>query len=290
MHSRLAAHVESRQLLDTKGRYRSSDGSDRVVFEVHGTQVRFDTVVLRLRNRYSLCLSCQSGCPLNCIFCDTGGMPRFHQLSTEVIVSQALNALATIPILPASRYLEFSFMGMGEPMLNYRNLRSAILELHALFVQARFMISTVGHRRNVRRLSKELPFVDLQLSLHSVSDGVRQTIVPDRGALRVDEVFECAQIYSNATGRLVHINYVILLGINDSPNDAEELARRLTDLNVCVRLAHLSPSRAASCRGIEAAPHATIQRFADVLSCHGISNYIFTSAGTTQSSGCGQLA
>jgi 23S rRNA (adenine2503-C2)-methyltransferase len=200
----------------------SRDGTVKTLFRT-GDGHPVEAVLMRYRDgRRSLCLSSQSGCPLTCTFCATGAMAFGRNLTASEILDQALHF---------RRLTELDhcvFMGMGEPMLNLDEVLAAARRLPDLGItHRRTTISTVGWLPGLRRFVDEVAEpIRLALSLHAPDDGLRSLIMPVNERFPIaDVVAECRR-HAEATNRRVFVEYVMLAGVNDTP----ELARKLAEL------------------------------------------------------------
>lgn len=183
-----------------------------------------EAVLMRYRDgRRSLCLSSQSGCPLACTFCATGAMAFGRNLTASEMLDQALHFRRRAEVDHAV------FMGMGEPMLNLDAVLAAARRLPALGIaHRRTTISTVGWLPGLRRFVAEVDEpIRLALSLHAPDDELRSRIMPvnDRYPL-ADVLAECRR-HARATNRRVYVEYVMLAGVNDAPEQAKALAALL---------------------------------------------------------------
>ncbi len=180
-----------------------------------------ETVLMRYRDgRRSLCLSSQSGCPLTCTFCATGSMAFGRNLTASEILDQALHFRRLTALDHAV------FMGMGEPMLNLDEVLTAARRLPDLGItHRRTTISTVGWLPGLRRFVDEVDEpIRLALSLHAPDDELRSRIMPVNERFPIaDVVSECTR-QATATNRRVFVEYVMLAGVNDSPEQARALA------------------------------------------------------------------
>ncbi|HZR96979.1 MAG TPA: 23S rRNA (adenine(2503)-C(2))-methyltransferase RlmN [Gaiellaceae bacterium] len=202
---------------------RSRDGTVKTLFRTaDGHPV--EAVLMRYRDgRRSLCLSSQSGCPLTCTFCATGQMAFGRNLTASEILDQALHFRRVDEVDHAV------FMGMGEPMLNLDEVLAAARRLPDLGItHRRTTVSTVGWLPGLRRFVDEVDEpIRLALSLHAADDELRSRIMPvnERYPL-ADVLAECRRLYEK-THRRVFVEYVMLDGVNDAPEQARELARLL---------------------------------------------------------------
>jgi 23S rRNA (adenine2503-C2)-methyltransferase len=188
--------------------------------------------------RRSLCLSSQSGCPLTCTFCATGSMAFGRNLTASEILDQALHFRRTTEVDHAV------FMGMGEPMLNLDEVLGAARRLPDVGItHRRQTISTVGWLPGLKRFVDEVPEpIRLALSLHAPDDALRSRIMPvnDRYPLR-QVITECAR-HATETNRRVFVEYVMLAGVNDSPEQARALGALLGRDHFKVNLIPYNPT------------------------------------------------
>lgn len=201
----------------------SRDGTVKTLFRTtDGHPV--EAVLMRYRDgRRSLCLSSQSGCPLTCSFCATGAMAFGRNLTASEILDQALHFRRLTEVDHAV------FMGMGEPMLNLDEVLAAARRLPDLGItHRRTTISTVGWLPGLQRFVDEVEEpIRLALSLHAPDDELRSRLMPVNDRYPVaDVVAECRR-HAAATNRRVFVEYVMLAGVNDSPEQARTLAKLL---------------------------------------------------------------
>jgi 23S rRNA (adenine2503-C2)-methyltransferase len=202
-----------------------------------------EAVLMRYRDgRRSLCLSSQSGCPLACTFCATGAMAFGRNLTASEILDQALHFRRVTEVDHCV------FMGMGEPMLNLDEVLAAARRLPDVGItHRRTTISTVGWLPGLRRFVEEVEEpIRLALSLHAADDELRSRIMPvnDRYPA-ADVVAECRR-HAERTNRRVFVEYVMLAGENDSPEQARALAALLGRDHFKVNLIPYNPWAASS--------------------------------------------
>src|SRR5690349_3795012 len=216
----------------------SRDGTVKTLFRT-GDGHPVEAVLMRYRDgRRSLCLSSQSGCPLTCTFCATGAMAFGRNLTTSEIVDQALHFRRLTEIDHCV------FMGMGEPMLNLDEVLAAARRLPDLGItHRRTTVSTVGWLPGLRRFVDEVDEpIRLALSLHAPNDELRSRIMPVNAKYPLRDVLaECRRHYA-ATNRRVFVEYVMLDGVNDSPEQARSLAALLGDGGFKVNLIPYNPT------------------------------------------------
>jgi 23S rRNA (adenine2503-C2)-methyltransferase len=259
----------------------ASDGTLKALFRTRdGHPV--EAVLMRYRDgRRSVCVSSQSGCPLTCTFCATGQMRFGRNLTASEILDQALHFRRIEPVN------HVVFMGMGEPMLNLDNVVEAARRLPDLGVtHRRTTISTVGWMPGLRRFvdGVEEP-IRLALSLHAPTDALRSELMPvnDRYPLK-DVLAECRR-YFELRGRRVFVEYVMLHGVNDRVEQAEDLARLLDPRMFKVNLIPYNPTGA-----FDGSTPKAIEAFKSVLDRKRLPATVRLTRGRDIEAACGQLA
>jgi 23S rRNA (adenine2503-C2)-methyltransferase len=216
----------------------SKDGTVKTLFRTtDGHPV--EAVLMRYRDgRRSLCLSSQSGCPLTCTFCATGSMAFGRNLTASEILDQALHFQRLTEVDHAV------FMGMGEPMLNLDEVLGAARRLPDIGItHRRTTISTVGWLPGLRRFVDEVDEpIRLALSLHAPDDELRSRIMPVNERYPIaDVVAECRR-HAEATNRRAFVEYVMLAGVNDAPEQGRALAELLGRDHFKVNLIPYNPT------------------------------------------------
>jgi len=270
-------------------RQKAPDGDTRkdLVQLEDGEQI--EIVLLQYRERRSVCISTQVGCACGCPFCATGQMGFIRQLSSEEIITQVLHVQREL----ATEQRQLSnivLMGMGEPLLNYDHTLAAIRRLvnrHALdFVQRRITLSTVGIAPGIERLAGENLLINLAVSLHAATDALRDQLVPINERYPLDDLFAAMRAYTTQTQRRIMIEWVMINGINDTPEQAEALVERLAGIPAHVNLIRLNPTPDY---GGQPAELASIDAFAAILDRGHIPHTMRQRRGGTIAAGCGQL-
>jgi 23S rRNA (adenine2503-C2)-methyltransferase len=205
--------------------------------------VRIECVSMRTARRLTFCISSQAGCALNCSFCATGLMGLKRNLRPEEIVSQVV-IMGDHHGWRDDRF-NLVFMGMGEPLANYAAVVEAIRILHdplGLSLGARrITVSTAGLVPQIRALSGEEMPLGLAISLHATTDELRDQLVPVNRRWPIAELLEAARDFGRKTGRRVTIEYTLLGGVNDRPEDADRLGQIARDLPSKVNLIPYNP-------------------------------------------------
>lgn len=256
--------------------------------------VPVESVLMLYPDRSTVCVSTQAGCGMGCSFCATGRAGLQRNLSAAEIVEQVLAAARRLAGDAQPRRLSnVVFMGMGEPLANYRATERALRVLTApvpegLGLSARAMtVSTVGLVPAIRRLAGEGLPVTLAVSLHAPEDRLRDELVPINRRWPIDDLMAAADHYQEKTGRRVSIEYALIAGVNDSDATARALVELLRGRRMHVNLIGLNATRDTRMR---APNRAGLERFRDLLVGAGIATSIRDSRGRDIDAACGQLA
>ena len=259
-----------------------------------------ESVLMRYSDRITLCISSEAGCGMNCPFCATGQMGLTRNLSTAEILEQvriANRMLATGEIPGGGRVSNIVFMGMGEPLANYRPVATVCKRLNApapegFGMGARHItVSTVGLAPAVRKLIKESIPVTLAVSLHAPDDELRNELVPINTRFDVDEILSAAYEYFEVTGRRVSIEYALIRDINDQAHRAQLLADTLIAKGG-KHWVHVNPIPLNPVAGSKwtASDPLVEKHFVETLRDAGISATIRDTRGSDIDGACGQLA
>lgn len=263
-----------------------------------GAQI--ESVLMRYPQRITLCISSQVGCGMGCPFCATGNLGLTRNMSTGEIMEQVRVAAAAardgdIAGGPG-RLSNVVFMGMGEPMGNYRAVLHAVRQICAeppqgFGISARnITISTVGVVPGIRKLAKEHLPVRLAVSLHAPTDALRDELVPMNRRFNTTQVLDAAHDYYLASKRRVSIEYALMRGINDQAEHARELARRLNHYGD--DWVHVNPIPLNPIEGSKwtASKPEDERAFLDILHRAGIAATLRDTRGSDIDGACGQLA
>jgi len=262
--------------------------------------VKVESVLMKYPERATLCVTSQAGCGMACPFCATGQMGLTRNLSAAEIIEQVRLAarqardgkLGGDPV----RLSNVVFMGMGEPLANYRAVMQTVRTLvapapHGFGLSARHVtVSTVGLVTGIDRLAGEGIPVTLALSLHAPDDELRDELVPINTRWKVDEALDAAHRYFGATGRRVSIEYALIRDINDHAWRADLLGRKLKERGegwVHVNPIPLNPTPGSKWT---ASDPRVEREFVDTLRSHGIPTTIRDTRGSDIDGACGQLA
>jgi 23S rRNA (adenine2503-C2)-methyltransferase len=251
-----------------------------------------ESVLMRYADRTTVCVSSQAGCGMACPFCATGQQGLTRNLSTAEIVHQVVAAERHEKPL-GSRVSNVVFMGMGEPLANYKRVVAAVRRITAPspeglgLSQRHVVVSTVGLVPAIRQLTAEGLQVTLALSLHAPDDELRDTLVPVNTRWPVKEVLEAAFGYTRETGRRLSIEYALIRDVNDQPFRADLLAKRLKGKLVHVNLIPLNPTPGSEW---DASPKPVEREFVRRLRAAGVATTVRDTRGREIAGACGQLA
>ncbi len=274
-----------------------------------GQSVEVETVYIPESDRGTLCVSSQVGCSFHCSFCYTGTQKMMKNLTPGEILAQVLVArdsladyqiegsadsgsLASPSGLPTTgrRVSNVVMMGMGEPLLNFENVKQALLialdDDGLGFSRRRVTLSTSGVVPGIHRTGDELK-VALAISLHAVRDDLRDILVPVNRKYPIAQLLDaCRQYPGLSNARRITFEYVMLAGINDSMDDARELVRLLKEIPSKINLIPFNPWPGTSYKCSDA---STIAAFARHLHQNGYSSPIRATRGQDIMAACGQL-
>jgi len=257
-------------------------------------------------DRGTLCVSSQVGCTLNCTFCHTGTQKLVRNLTTAEIVCQLIVARerlgdftgmtppddgGLIPSGEGARAVSnIVFMGMGEPLYNFENVRDAVEILSdgdgLSLSKRRITVSTSGVVPEIGRLGEEAGAA-LAISLHAVRDELRNTLVPLNKKYPIAELLQACRDYPGASNaRRITFEYVMLKGVNDSPADARALVRLLKGIPAKINLIPFNPWPGAP---YECSDWETIEKFSDIVFNAGYASPVRTPRGRDILAACGQL-
>jgi 23S rRNA (adenine2503-C2)-methyltransferase len=273
----------------------SADGTTKWLFDVGGGNA-VESVFIPEAERGTLCVSSQAGCAVGCRFCSTGHQGFSRNLTSAEIVGQLWYAehqlRRRLRLAPGERAISnVVMMGMGEPLQNYAALVPALrvmLDDHGYGLsRRRVTVSTSGVVPMIDRLREDCP-VALAVSLHAADDALRDVLVPLNRKYPIDELLDACTRYLDAAPRdFITFEYCMLDGVNDAPEQARQLLRRLARVPCKLNLIPFNPFPAS---GLKRSPQARIEAFAEVLQAGGIVTTVRKTRGDDIAAACGQLA
>ena len=268
--------------LELMARQESADGTQKFLFRLRDGEA-IETVAIPDGDRMTLCISSQAGCALRCAFCATGAMGFSRNLEVFEIAGQVREMrLIESPITVTN----IVFMGMGEPMMNWKAVDPTLSLLNdprALGIGARHItVSTVGVLPGIVALGERPEQFRLAISIHAPTDELRQTLMPINTKFPLADVIEAAKVFD----RRVTFEYVMLGGVNDGEEHAAQLAALARDCKAFVNLIPLHPGGS---QGFTPTSRKDISHFARSIRERGVEIAIRKSRGMDIAAACGQL-
>ena len=261
------------------------DGTVKYLFKLYDGQF-IESVLMKYKYGYSLCVSTQVGCRMNCAFCATGVGGFMRNLSASEILSQIHAAQNDMDI----KVSHIVLMGMGEPMDNYENVIRFLKLVNnddGLNIGMRnISLSTCGVIPGIKKLQDENLQLTLSVSLHAPNDMVRTKLMPVNKKYPVDELLSACREYAQSTSRRISYEYAMFGGVNDSDECAVELANKLKGT-----LAHINliPANDVTESGLKSSTPERIKRFSEILEKSGRNVTVRRSLGGDIDASCGQL-
>ena len=236
------------------------------------------------KERLTVCVSSQVGCPMACDFCATGKGGFIRNLARHEIVDQVLTVQEDF----GQRVSNVVFMGMGEPLLNLDAVIGAVKSINQdVGIGVRSLtISTVGIPGRIRQLAEHKLQITFAVSLHASNQPLREKLIPSARRYPLDALLDECREYVQLTGRRVTFEYILLAGLNDLPEHAAELARHLRGFQSHVNLIPYNPISEVDYK--RPSPQR-IQAFVDVLEKQHIAVSVRRSRGLEKDAACGQL-
>lgn len=262
------------------------DGTIKLLFKLHDGAPA-ESVVLFNKGRAAACLSSQSGCACACAFCATGALGFKRDLTPSEITAQ----FAACREEAGGKLSTLVFMGMGEPFLNWENVKKSILTLSDqkgfAFPRGRITVSTIGVVPVINELASAGLGINLAVSLVTADARRRAALVPMDKEYPLPEILAAAARYCRTSGRAVLFEYILFDGLNDSRRDAEELRALVKDIDCKINLIPCNefPRKGLSPAGLERA-----RDFQGFLVGAGIRTYLRREKGSDIGAACGQLA
>ena len=264
----------------------SADGTEKFLFKLADGQF-IESVLIPAGERNTVCLSTQVGCKFGCAFCASGLGGFKRDLRSSEILGQVLFLRDRLNM----HLTNFVFMGMGDPLDNFENTARAILIMNSargLGIAARRMtVSTVGIVPGIESLRNIGLQVNLSLSIHAARDELRSKLVPINKKYPLERILKACQDYRQASGRMLTLEYVLIQNVNDSPADAEGLARIAARLKAKINLISYSPVGGLE---FELPSKNRVDQFRKRLEEKGANVTLRLSKGLDIQAACGQLA
>lgn len=264
----------------------SSDGTDKFLFELQDGNC-VESVLIPEKKHRTICISTQVGCALGCKFCLSGKNGLIRNLNTSEIVNQ-ICAIKN-EFLSENETLNIVFMGMGEPLANYENILKALQILTSPFgfdfSHRRITVSTAGLIPEIKRLGQELP-VNLAISLNAPNNSLRSFLMPINKKYPLKKLLEVASKTPLPSRKRITFEYIIIKDINDSPEDAENLARLLRGIRCKINLIPFNEHKEVEFKRPD---DKAVEQFRQSLSAKHFSVMVRKSKGNDILAACGQL-
>jgi 23S rRNA (adenine2503-C2)-methyltransferase len=265
---------------------RSADGTHKLLIGL-GDGEEIESVIIPMEGRTTLCLSSQAGCAMGCGFCATARMGLHRNLGPAEILGQVMAARRHLG--PGESLTNYVFMGMGEPLANYRRLARALTIMTAEWGMAisprRITVSTVGLVPLMGRLLGDFQ-VNLAVSLHATTDELRDRLAPINRRYPIGVLIDACRRLPIQRRRRITFEYVMLDGVNDSAEAARRLARMLAPLRAKVNLIFFNPFVGAP---FQPSPRQRVEDFRAILHRGNLTATIRESRGVDLAAACGQL-
>ncbi len=272
---------------------RSGDGSEKVIYALHGGQV-LEGVLIPSKSddqRITACVSSQVGCSLRCAFCATARIPFGRNVTAGEIVDQIVDLNTRSLEGHGRRLSNIVYMGMGEPLSNYdevvRSVRRATAVDGLGIAARRITLSTAGLVPEIRRLADEDLGIHLAVSLHSAVETTRRSMMSSARTYDLGEIAEAVRYWRSRTGTIVTFEYLLLSGVNDTQDEQDTLIRYAQNLPCKVNLIEYNAVVGIPFTGTR---DGAIDEFAKGLVDAGLTVTVRHSRGKDIDAACGQLA
>ena len=268
----------------------SSDRTIKSGFRLHDDHL-VEGVLIPTPHRMTACVSTQVGCSLSCTYCATGYMDRARNLDPGEIYDQVFHSRKKSPATYQKPLTNVVFMGMGEPLLNYQNVLTAIDRITSPrglgMASRRITVSTAGIAKMLKKLGDDQVKFNLALSLHAANDEKRSKIMPINESNSLTALEQALRYYYQATGNEITFEYIVFYNFNDTLDDARELLKFTRKVPSKVNLIEYNPIAEADFVNTE---EDRLKVFADFLEKNRVNVRVRYSRGKDIDAACGQLA
>ena len=269
---------------------RSNDGTIKNAMKLHDGLV-VESVLIPAKNRTTACVSSQVGCSLNCHFCATARLKKMRNLNPDEIYDQVVIINQQSELYHGHKLSNIVFMGMGEPLLNYKNVLAAIVKITSdeglAMSSKRITLSTVGIPKMIKKMADEHVKFNLAVSLHSAIDSIRSKMMPINEVSPIADLLEALQYWYAKTKRRITFEYVVWEGINDDQKSINALVQLCKKFPVKVNLIEYN---AIDDGTFQKASKKAIDNYVKCLEDNDIVANVRHSRGQDIDAACGQLA
>lgn len=269
---------------------RSSDGTIKNAVKLHDGMI-VESVLIPTETRITACISSQVGCSLDCNFCATARLKRMRNLNADEIYDQVVAIKEEGELYFDRPLTNIVYMGMGEPLLNYKNVLESIHKITSPeglgMSPKRITLSTVGIPKMIKQLADDEVKFNLAVSLHSAIDETRSRMMPINDKSNLAELAESLQYWHRKTGRKVTFEYVVWKDINDDEQHARALAKYCGKVASKVNIIEYNPIDVGE---YQQADPASLDMYKRILEEKGIIVNVRRSRGKDIDAACGQLA
>jgi len=270
---------------------KSSDGTIKSRFRTYDGHM-VEGVLIPTESRLTACVSSQIGCSLSCKFCATGYMPRNRNLDYDEIYDEVALINDQAETEYGKKLTNIVFMGMGEPLLNYKNVLKAVEKISSPeglgMSPRRITVSTAGVAKMIRQLGDDKVKFKLALSLHAANDAKRHQIMPINDTNNIKSLVEALNYFYKQTHNEITLEYILFKDFNDSIQDADELTKIYRQVPAdLVNIIEYNPIDSAD---FSKPSEATIERFMQHLEKNRVNARLRRSRGKDIDAACGQLA
>jgi 23S rRNA (adenine2503-C2)-methyltransferase len=269
----------------------SADGTVKSRFKTHEGHL-CEGVLIPTDNRYTACVSSQIGCSLSCKFCATGYIERKRNLDFDEIYDEVVLLNQQCERVYDKKLSNIVFMGMGEPLLNYKNVLKAIERITSPdglgMSPKRITVSTAGVAKQIKQLGDDKVKFKLALSLHAANDKKRHDIMPINDSNNIQSLVEALNHFYAQTKNEITFEYILFKDFNDSLKDADELIKLYRRVPAdLINLIEYNPIDAAK---FEKPEESKVEAFMEYLGKHKVNARLRRSRGKDIDAACGQLA
>jgi 23S rRNA (adenine2503-C2)-methyltransferase len=276
-----AAFIPTLRLLS---RLTSSDGTEKFLFSLEDSE-NIESVLIPDEGRLTLCISSQVGCGMGCTFCRTAKSGLIRSLKSYEIMAQIISVNR---LISPKKITNIVLMGMGEPLANFDEVVKALWGIIQFLgiSKRRITVSTAGIVPKMLLLPQKAPDINLAVSLNAPSDEIREKIMPITKRYPIKSLIDVCRKYPIRPGRRITFEYVLLKGVNDSPDDAIRLAKLLKGISGKVNLIPFNPFQGS---GLEKPSDQQVLEFQKILLQRNMRALIRKSKGQDILAACGQL-